>query len=381
MTTCGTVCSRPCLQQAGPQERLHCGDDMKGEVAVDLHNSEPESIGLVMLCHHDGIGACPGQGQTLLDQHFQPSEGQYTPEGRLNPDTLNRHAATCHTCLRRLLGCARDRGCDNSWATLEGVTAIIATKAASRQFKEQFYLLKEGQELAAAELLVTVWRSASLDPSDLDHISNLSTYLYSAATTTLLKWLRKEKRQQGLWKGGKRGERNLALDGMEDPYAAAVIRTAMEGSAMGPDAMAVDSAEARSAFRRLNELLADFAERLRTQRRGADQVALLQYWIQEREQGRFFNQSAASRALKARGIEISQSTVHRWFTAMSVDWHEVLQGPDNGLSQQWREHFIRFFFPPKPSVGDDDVDPRTSTETPPIDPTPDNDSEAGSDDD
>ena len=357
--------------------RLDCGHVVKGEVAVDLHTTDPESTDPRKFCRHDAYGTCPGPAHSLLDEHFQPTPQQYTPQGRLNPDTLNEHVARCDLCLRRLLGCARGRNCDNALASLDGAAFVIVDDSARKLF-DRGYMWAEAREPAQVELLVTLWRSRSLDPDHLPTIDNLPGYLHRSARNRMVTWLEREERQFGLWKGGPVAARNVPLDGHENPSEDPLIRLHMPDMSDDPEALGAAYAEVA----KLRQLLANYADQLEDRKRGSDRRALLRYWIDNLQPGSAFNQSEASRALRATGIQIYQPTVYRWVLDFKLDLFEVLNDPDNGLSPAWRENAIKLFCSPQsPSEEDAETCPLGGEDRPADDLTLDTDSETGYDHD
>ena len=377
MNTCAPAPVTIDAPRAATQGRLDCGHAVKGEAAVDLHTTDPESTDPRKFCRHDACGTCPGPAHTLLDEHFQPTPQQYTPQGRLNPDTLNEHVARCDLCLRRLLGCARVRGCDNALAALDGAALVIVDDSARKLF-DRSYVWAEAREPAQVELLVTLWRSRSLDPDQLPKIDNLPGYLHRSARNKMVTWLEREERQLGLWKGGPVAARNVPLDGHENPSEDPLIRLHMPDMSDDPEALGAAYAEVT----KLRQLLANYADQLEQGKRGTDRRALLRYWIDNLQPGSTFNQSEASRALRATGIQISQPTVYRWVLDFKLDLFEVLNDPDNGLSPYWREKAIKLFCsPPSQPREDTDTRPMTGDEASPNDPALDIDSETGSDHD
>lgn len=294
-----------------------------------------------LFCHHDGHAPCPSPAITLLDGHFQPPRTSYTHDGRLAPDTLNRHIAGCDPCLRRLLGCARTRKCDHAWVGLEGATQLLAQQVA-RRIDEPF-LQKEATDEAESRGLRTLWGSPRLDPARLAEIDNLPGYLRRAMRNALMSWMREENRQQGAWKGG---TPNKAIDEQgndaADPDKPTRTRVQMRDLMNDPEAAVL----AFDQVATLNRILAGYVRELETQRRGADRVALFRYWFDTRMTDRPFRQTVAARALQADGIQISQPTVHRWLLAIQFDLYLLLDAPDSGLSPTWRDAAIRFFCRP-----------------------------------
>lgn len=302
-------------------------------------SAAPVPVGL--FCHYHGHAACPGPATTLLDEHFQPPGTKYTGDGRLAPDTLNRHIAGCDWCLRRLLGCARTRKCDHAWVGLEGATQLLAQQVARRI--DQPFLREQATIEAESRGLRTLWGSPRLDPVRLAEIDNLPGYLRTAMRNALTSWMREEERQQGAWKGG---VPNKAIDGQgndaADPDEPTRTQVQMHDLMNDPEAAVL----ALDQVATLNRILADYVRELETQRRGADRVALFRYWFDTRMADRPFRQTEAARALQADGIRISQPTVHRWLLAIQFDLYLLLDAPDSGLSPTWRGAATRFFCRP-----------------------------------
>lgn len=294
-------------------------------------NSTPITKARVEFCNRsDSEGPCREPTTSLSDEHWGSPVGRQGD--RVTNEGLARHAAGCDFCIRRLLSCARLRGCDGAWNSLGDTSTAIAGNAMAAV--NTITKTQEDRADATSSAAIHVFRIFK-EKSDLLEKNNLANYSRTAAKRRLYTWKRRDNMDRGIAPTEDKRDRQksggvtASLEDFEDQDTLA----AFAANATDPEQSALAGMTIKPLLTFLNlfphVLIGQNQGNDRERKRGEKLVLLYGEWRDRKSYDPESepNESEITRELQASGVSISQPTVNRGIPLIRDELRLILEKP------------------------------------------------------